>query len=114
MARTSHAPRATKPTTEPSSSATNIDSPSSSARVHPAMRRGGVEAGEALCPEDVPVGGLPRANVHGRDLGGVGDRRPADLHYLPAEEETKVATDWICASVSFPLNAGITAPPFVT
>src|SRR5581483_7395274 len=47
-----------------------------------------VDAGEALGPEDVLVGGLPRAHVHGRDLGGVGDRRPADLHYFPAEDET--------------------------
>ena len=47
-----------------------------------------VDAGEALRPEDILVGGLPRVHVHGRDLGGVGDRRPANLHYLPAEDET--------------------------
>ncbi len=34
--------------------------------------------------------------------------------YLPAEEETYLATAWIWAGLSFPLKAGMTAPPFVT
>ena len=33
---------------------------------------------------------------------------------MPATEETYFATAWICAAVSFPLKAGMTAPPFVT
>src|SRR5262245_5803420 len=34
--------------------------------------------------------------------------------YFPATDETYLATALICASVSFPLNAGMTLPPLVT
>ena len=41
-------------------------------------------------------------------------RRTSTGAYLPAEEETNFATAAICASVSLPLNAGITPPPTST
>ena len=34
--------------------------------------------------------------------------------YFPACDETYLATALICASVSTPLNAGMTAPPWMT
>ncbi len=74
-----------------------------------------VERGEALSAEDMRVGCLPCSDMDRRDRGGVVQScRPNLQDYLPAEEETYCATALICAGVSFPLNAGITPPPFVT
>src|SRR5213078_213249 len=54
-----------------------------------------------------------------REVGRERDRhhgrvalRPRD--YLPATEETQAATSWICCGVSWLLNDGMMAPPFVT
>src|SRR5207344_1652781 len=74
-----------------------------------------VDVCKALRPEHVLVGGLPGADVHRRDRGGVVEPRPPDVRsYFPAELETNCATALICAGVSFPLNAGMTPPPTST
>ena len=45
---------------------------------------------------------------------GLDERLDVDRHYLPATDETYLATALICASVSLPLNAGMTLPPWIT
>src|SRR5579884_3759066 len=43
-----------------------------------------------------------------------GSAGPTRAGYLPADEETNLATAVICAALRLPLNAGITPPPTVT
>jgi len=57
----------------------------------------------------------PERRVHRRDRGRVVRSCPPDIQrYLPAEEETYLATAWIWAGVSVCWNDGMTPPPTIT